>query len=146
MTTKSFTGWQYLLIDVANNAGIDLDKETFENRIAWAERNLTMLEFHNKGQVWKEMPLYLKAVQAVRKAQVGEASGHLVGLDAICSGMQIMSVLTGCMSGAKATGLVDPDLRADAYTECTTVMENMLGISIPGKRKDVKQAVMTLTK
>ena len=32
---QEFTGWQYLLIDAANTYCLDLDKETFETRIAW---------------------------------------------------------------------------------------------------------------
>ena len=39
---KTFTGWQYLLIDLANQFGHD--KLTFEDRIQWAEANLNALE------------------------------------------------------------------------------------------------------
>lgn len=39
---KTFTGWQYLLIDLANQFGHD--KLTFEDRIQWAEANLNDLE------------------------------------------------------------------------------------------------------
>ena len=69
--------------------------------------------------------MYLKAVAAVRKAQAGTPTGHLVGFDAVCSGMQIMSALTGCHKGAHATGLVDPNHRADAYTDCTNLMSQL---------------------
>ena len=39
---KAFTGWQWLLIDVANQMG--KDKLTFEERISWTEANLDKLE------------------------------------------------------------------------------------------------------
>ncbi len=140
---KTFTGFDYLLIDAANNAQGDLDKETFEERIDWASRNLAGLEAFAHKTEWKERPLYLKAVMAIRSAQRGEPTGHLVGFDAVCSGMQIMSVLTGCVDGARATGLVDPDRRADAYTDVTTKMASILGNVVDVARKKVKNAVMT---
>ena len=139
---KNFTPYQYLLIDVANQFG--LDKERFEDRIAWAESRIETLEeeAHNKGE-WKEKPMYLKAVSAVRKAQAGLPTGHTVGFDAVCSGMQIMSALMNCFKGAQATGLVDQDRRADAYTDCTRLMTEELGYELPAARKKVKNAVMT---
>jgi hypothetical protein len=57
--------------------------------------------------------------------------------------MQIMSVLTGCVDGARATGLVDPNVRSDAYTACTALMGKLLGTNLTNSRKAVKQAVMT---
>jgi hypothetical protein len=140
---KEFTGYQYLLMDIANNFNLDLDKKTFEDRIAWTEANLAQLEQLAVGQQWKEKPMYLKAVQALRLTEKGIPTGHLVGLDAVCSGMQIMSAITGCVNGATATGLVDPDRRADAYTECTSLMNIDLGTTLTILRAGVKQAVMT---
>ena len=140
---KIFTGFQYLLIDVANHYG--LDKLTFEERIQWAEDHLGNLE--NMAVDAEAKPLFLKACMAIREAQAGLASGHMVAMDAVCSGIQIMSALTGCENGARATGMVDPDRRADAYTEVTNATNNRLqtaglsGVSLP--RKDVKYAVMT---
>jgi len=140
---KTFTGWEALLIDVANNAWNKLDKEIFETRIQWATDNLKDLETLAAGLEWKKKPLYLKAVQAVRTAQRGEPTGHLVGFDAVCSGMQIMSALTGCEAGAKATGLINTGVRPDAYTECARLMNLELGYTIADERDKVKQAVMT---
>ena len=152
---KEFTGYQYLLMDVASHSPLGLDKKEFEERIEWAEAQValspTALEEVAAETEWKEKPMYIKAVMALRKAQQGIATGHLVSFDAVCSGMQIMSALTGCYEGAKATGLVDPDRRADAYTQCTTLMSKILGYSFAASfmqngndlRKRVKNAVMT---
>ena len=140
---QQFTGWQYLLIDVANNFG--MDKMLFEDRIAWAEANLTELE--TLADFAETKPLYQKAVMAIRKAQAGLPTGHLVGFDACCSGIQIMSAITGCEAGARATGLVDPDVRADAYSATTGVMNQILhdqGVTIDVSRTDAKAALMTL--
>lgn len=139
---QTFTGWQYLLIDVANQMG--LDKLLFEERIQWAEENLDQLE--SLVDQAETKPLYMKAVQAIRKAQKGIPTGHLVGFDACCSGIQIMSAITGCEAGARATGLVDPNVRADAYSTMTETMNELLhsqGISVNVSRADAKSATMT---
>ena len=62
-----FTGFQYLLIDAANQFG--LDKLLFEERIQWAMDNLANLEALTDQAEAKTKPLYVKAVQAIRKAQ-----------------------------------------------------------------------------
>jgi hypothetical protein len=139
MAMTFYTGWQYLLIDAATHFGHD--KFTFENRIAWAEAHLHELE--SLADEAETKPLYLKAVMAIRKAQQGVPSGHLVGVDGCCSGIQMMSVLTGCHAGAKATGLVDPNVRADAYSACTEAMDDILGGGFHVSRKDAKSALMT---
>ena len=134
-----YTGWQYLLIDAATQYGHD--KATFEQRIAWVEMNLHQLEALADRAETK--PLYLKAVMAIRKAQQGIPTGHLVGVDGTCSGIQMMSVLTGCFAGAEATGLVNPNVRADAYSACTEAMNTILGGGLVVARSDAKQALMT---
>lgn len=139
MAMTTYTGYEYLLIDAASQFG--LDKLTFEDRIQWTNDNLTVLE--SMADEAETKPLYLKAVMAIRKAQQGLPSGHLVGVDGCCSGIQVMSVLTGCEAGAKATGLVDPDVRADAYAACTEAMNVILGGGLEVSRSDAKQALMT---
>lgn len=137
---EKFTGFQYLLIDAANAFGHD--KLLFGERIQWAMDNLANLESLTDKADSKY--LYTKAVMAIRKAQQGIPTGHLVGFDATCSGIQVMSTLTGCKAGAEATGLVDPNVRADAYTKTTKIMNEILGgvgVSVP--RKDAKEALMT---
>ncbi len=138
---KKFTGWEWLLIDAATQYG--LDKQSFENRLAWANSNLEGLEGLLQSAEAKTRPQYQKAVMAIRRAAKGLPTGHLVGVDAACSGLQIMSVLTGCLSGAKATGLVDPDKPADAYGIVTETMADMLGQQYTVERADAKRAVMT---
>lgn len=134
-----YSGFEYLLIDVANHFG--MDKELFETRIQWGRDNLDTLE---SLTAQAESPLlFAKAVMAIRKAQLKVPTGHLVAMDACCSGLQIMSAVTGCISGARATGLVDPNRRADAYTEQTSRMQGILGSNFNVSRKDAKNALMT---
>lgn len=140
---QTFTGWEYMLIDLANQYGHD--KMLFEERIEWATNNLKtphMLEtFIGSAE---NKPLFIKAVMAIRKVQRGEPTGHVIGLDAVCSGIQIMSALTGCIKGARATGLIDPNRRADAYSELQTLMQQELGTGFTVVRKAAKEALMTM--
>ena len=136
---QMFTGWEALLIDVANQYG--KDKLLFEERIQWATDNLNKLE--SLASEAETKPLYMKAVMAVRKAQQGIPSGHLVGFDGVCSGVQIMSALTGCEAGADNAGLINPNKRADAYAATTDTMNQILGGGVEVSRKDAKRALMT---
>lgn len=139
MAFKTYTGWQWLLIDAANQFG--KDKLLFEERIQWTEQRLAWLE-DLIGEA-ENKPLYAKAVLAIRKAQAKEPTGHMVGVDACCSGIQMLSVLTGCIDGARSTGLIDPNRRADAYSDCRDAMREVLGDGFDVARADSKQALMT---
>lgn len=136
---KMYSGWNWLLIDAANNHGHD--KLRFEERIEWAETHLSNLE--NLSDQAETKPLFIKAVMAIRKAQQGIPTGHMVAVDAVCSGVQLMSVLTGCVAGARATGLIDKGVRADAYNSLTEAMNVILGGGLTVPRKDAKAALMT---
>ena len=140
---RQFTAWEYLMIDVANQFG--LDKKLFEERIEWAQTNIDKLE--ELAVHAETKPLYHKAVMAIRKVQQGKPTGHMVGLDASCSGLQLMSAMTGCWVGAEATNLVNPDARNDAYSMCTETMNQALAaqlLSVQVPRAKAKQALMTL--
>ena len=139
---KTLSPWQYVCIDVANAAGHD--KLLFEERIEWTQAHIKDLESIAASVGDKDRPAYIKAVQTLRNAQKGIPSGHMVEVDASCSGIQIMSVLTGCYEGAKATGLVDPERRADAYTQTTEEMRKVLGTNFDVSRSDAKSALMTV--
>lgn len=142
---------EYLCIDIANAFGSDKltgfkgDKELFEARIQWVKDNEKVLE-QRKDEA-EEPYLYIKAVMALRDVQQGKKTGHLVMLDAACSGLQIMSALSRCIKGGEITCIVDPNKRSDAYTEINDEMNNQLQIHGMGniviQRSDAKQATMT---
>jgi hypothetical protein len=138
---RTYTAFQWLLIDAANNYGNGIDKLLFEERINWATDNFQQLEaMADKAETY---PLYCKAVQAIRKAQRGIPTGHMVGMDGICSGIQIMSCMTGCHIGAYNTGLINDNFRADAYNKTTEIMNGILQLVQEISRKDAKNALMT---
>lgn len=138
-----YSAIDYLCIDIANCYG--LDKDLFEDRIQWVKNNVNQLESLVEDADDKYQ--YIKAVHALREVIKGNATGHTVGLDAICSGISLMSAMTGCIKGCKATGLIDTGKRPDAYTQVTEEMNKLLQkqgygtVLIP--RKDAKAAMMT---
>ena len=139
---KEYLPLDYLCIDIANHFG--LDKLLFEDRIKWVKDNYAQLEeLADKADV---KPLYLKAVHELRNVVAGKPTGHIVQLDATCSGIQLLSAMAGCVRGADATGLVSHK-RADAYTDVTREMNKILQLrgmsTIVVPRKDVKRAMMT---
>ena len=138
MAMISYSGWEYLLIDAASQFGHD--KLGFDARIQWTKENIDNLEAIADQAETK--PLFIKAVMAIRKAQQGIPTGHMVAMDGVCSGIQVMSALTGCIAGARSTGLIDPGVRADAYTKTTEVMNGILGGGLAVSREDAKRALM----
>lgn len=145
---KTYLPIDYICIDLANCVGTQGsfrgDKELFEDRIKWVKDNFNYLEDFIEAA--ENKPQYIKALHALRETMLGNPTGHLIGLDASCSGIQLMSVMTGCIKGADATGLVSQK-RADAYTDVTTEMNSILKLkglsSIEVKRDDIKRCVMT---
>lgn len=120
---------------------IGLDKLGFEERIQWVRTHVSTLEEHTNQA--EEPELYFKAVNAFRTALQGKPVGHTVALDSVCSGLQLMSVLTGCESGCYMTGLIDPNERTDAYTLITGYMNEALKNPISIDRNDAKRGIMT---
>lgn len=133
-----FTGGAYLCIDIANQFG--LDKQQFADRIEWVNDHEHELEALKEDA--SDEFRYMAAVMAYRNAQDGVPTGHLVGLDACASGLQVMAAVTGCKTTAKNTGLIG-DTREDIYTTTTSIMEDLLGGKMSLDPKDVKKSVMT---
>lgn len=135
---KEYSPMQYLAIDIANQYGNGLDKETYETRIAWVKCNQDWLE--DRQDKAEEPFLYKKAVNAFRQAQVGIPTGHVVGLDCASSGLQLMSAMMGCEKGMALTGLIHPNIRADSYTLITQAMNKKVEVQIT--RAQAKSAIM----
>lgn len=140
MAQTQYTPFEWICIDISNQNG--LDKKLFEERVQWVKDHMNQLMVLVTES--KERPLYVKAVMALQKTMRGQPTGHLVGLDATCSGMSIMSVLTKCYNGCLATNLIDPNVRNDAYTMVTNAAATFLDNSnAVVSRSDAKQATMT---
>jgi len=135
---NEYNPMQYLAIDIANYFGHD--KMEYEDRIEWVKKNIDDLEL--LSTIADEPYLYMKAVNALRQTQQGQEVGHTVALDAICSGLQIMSAVMGCKAGCTLTGLVLPNKRTDAYTLLTQSMNEHMDEDIEISRAEAKSAVM----
>lgn len=136
---ERFTPKQYLMIDIASNFG--LDKKKWNERLEWFHENQDKLD--SLMPQAKEPALFFAGVQAWKQVQAGEPIGYPISLDATCSGLQILSVLTGDRNAAKLCNVVDTGKREDAYVTIYEDMVNELGESAKISRDDTKQAIMT---
>lgn len=158
MAFQEFTPIQYLMIDIANNAGHD--KDDWDVRLDWFKihedqiRDLvTIIETNPKAVSTHPMVKYAKengepslfvaGCMAWGKASAGEAIGYPISLDATASGAQLLATLIECEQSAKLCNVIDSGKREDFYTN---IFQLMLGRR-PDDAKDitrqeVKDAVM----
>jgi DNA-directed RNA polymerase len=135
---QTFTGTQYLKIDVAN--GFGLDRLTWADRMHWFDNNEPDLE--SITHLAKNPLLFEKGVRAWRQTQKGEQTNHIMGLDATASGLQIMAFLSNCLETAKATNLINTGRRRCVYN---TVARTMQDHGVQDATRDVlKKPVMTV--
>ena len=135
---QQFTGTQYLSIDIANCFG--LDRLNWNDRLLWFHKHEPELE--DLSPQAKHPIMYRKAVRAMRAVQKGQATNHIMGLDATASGLQIMASISGCHETARAVNLINTGKREDVYD---AVCSHMNGI--PGVKTDrdvVKKPVLTV--
>ena len=139
MTFQTFTGKDYLKIDIANNYG--LDKKTWDERISWFDKNE-----HRLGALVKdaeEPALFYAGSVAWQKTKAGKPTGYPISLDATCSGIQILACLAGDRQTASLVNVVDTGKREDAYTSLYQHMVEQIGDTAKIERKQTKQAIMT---
>lgn len=135
---QTFTGTEYLKIDIANCFG--LDKEIWADRIAWTDAKLVGLEALDKQA--NNPILFRKAVRALRVVETGKPTNHIMGLDATASGIQIMGALSGCLNTAQSVNLVNTGIRQDFYGAVAGYMSGLPGVNVT--RDIVKKPVMTV--
>ena len=136
---QTFTGKQYLAIDIANNFG--LDKSDWDERLEWFNTNRSNLEkLLPKAE---EPALYFAGVKAFRAAESGKHVSYPISLDATSSGIQILAALTGDRKAAALCNVIDTGHREDAYTGLYTAMCDKIGDRAKIDRKDTKRAIMT---
>lgn len=126
---------QWLAVNVANYFG--MDKKPFNERIQWVKDNLDSLEL--LADKADDYPLFIKAVKDLRDALAGKPVGTIVFLDASCSGLQILGLLSQDPKAMQQTNCVAGDIKYDAYT----YVSNKVNQSKFFLREDTKQALMT---
>lgn len=141
---QTFTGKEYLQIDIASNFG--LDKATWQERLQWFKDHQGELdELVNAAE---NPALFFAGVQAYRKAVAGQPSGYPISLDATSSGLQLLACLTGDVAAAQLCNVLDfvqdgVVQRRDGYTVIYREMVARIDEEGRIKRDNVKKAVMT---
>jgi hypothetical protein len=136
---QTFTGREYLKIDVASNFG--LDKINWDTRLAWFDQHESQLE--EMVHLAETPALFYAGVQAWRTVQRNEPIGYMISLDATSSGMQLLAALTGDRKCAELCNVVDTGRREDAYTGIYVHMLDQIDDASKIDRKDTKTAIMT---
>lgn len=135
---ECFSAFEWLLIDIANRFGLDQSK--WQQRLDWALNHLKDNSWPANEEA-KEPFMYAKARMELGKARMGLPSGHVVGLDANSSGLQILACLTGCHTTAKHVGLIDTGKLEKVYKLVAETMNTQFGTNYSGA--DCKSPVMT---
>jgi hypothetical protein len=139
MTFQTFTGREYLKIDMANNYG--LDKLNWDERLQWFNQNENQLD--QLVQSAKEPALFYAGLKAYRDVEAGLPTGYMISLDATSSGLQLLAALTGDRSAAQLCNVVDVGARQDAYQRIYQHMQLVSQDTSKIAPEDVKQAIMT---
>ena len=124
---QTFTGIEYLKIDIANAFG--KDKLTWDERLSWFHANEPVLLANPVEAVRQadEPAQALAGILAYQDVQEGKPTGYLCGLDATASGLQLLALLAGCERSAQTCNLIDTGRREDAYTLVYERMNQILG-------------------
>jgi len=138
---QEFTGKQYLQMDIAANYGNNMDKALWSERLKWFEENQHQLRELVKTA--EEPALFYAGITAWEDTQNGIPSGYPISLDATCSGLQLLAVLTGDRSAARLCNVISTGSREDAYTYIYQYMVAMLGEVGQITRAKTKDAIMT---
>lgn len=141
MAFQTFSGKEYLKIDIANNYGNNLDKQDWDERLCWFDMNQSKL--HQLVATAEEPALFYAGVLAWEQAEAGKPSGYPVSLDATASGIQILACLAGDRKAAEICNVVDTGKRRDAYVSIYQDMVEAIGEGAKIDRKLTKQAIMT---
>lgn len=110
-------GVYWLKVDLANTFG--LDKETFDKRVAFINKNIDdMLSNPDEWIAKADEPLLFKiALESYQEGVVeGKPIGHIVRLDATTSGPQLMSTIMRDKSAMKHLNVIGDKTRFDFYT------------------------------
>ena len=149
---NTFSGIDYIKIDVANSLG--KDKLNFEDRIEWFNNNIPESVVTMDNQELLTFVMGMPEPDSIELAYAGllayqdywfkRPSGYMCQLDAVSSGISLMSCLTADIKGLENTGLIG-NKRADLYSAVYKTFTKLYGKETNKTRADVKQACMTFS-
>ena len=134
---QTFTGIEYIKIDLANQFG--LDRLKWNERLWWVDDHrpdLDELQSSAKNKI-----AFGKAKRALIKAEQLMPINHILNLDATASGLQAMGAMSGCRLTAKAVNMIDTGNRECVYAHAGGAMSGLLGMDIA--RDTIKKPLMT---
>ena len=137
---QTFTGLEYLKIDLANHLG--KDKLNYAERIKFIDEK-SHEELCDLCNELEEPALAKASYDAIQCAYYAIPSGYPISLDATASGTQLFAVLTGCETTARQCNVIDTGRREDAYTNVYTEFCARVDSDTLVNKSDFKQAVMT---
>lgn len=132
-----FSPLEYILIDIANQAGYD--KESYETRINKAKQ-IVELEDLTKVYQLAESPYELRnAITAYRTNDLN----HVIGLDAVNQALQLYGVLTGDLATSSLASL-GVNERTDAYQMLADALNEQIGTTVFNRTNCKKALMITL--
>lgn len=124
-----FSGFEWLLIDLASRFGKDKDK--YQARIDWAAELIPLINVRTEAELktnlepWiniaDDKPHFVGAALAIWDTLQGRVSNWAVSQDSASSGAQLMSCMTKCHTGMSNTGVFGTDV-PDLYTTVNNLM------------------------
>lgn len=137
---QTFSAKQYLQIDIATTYG--LTDVTWDERLDWFKENqYRLMDLVAQAD---EPATYMSAVLAYRDVLEGKEIGHMCGLDATASGLQILSLMAGCETSAAACNLVFTGKRENAYKLVFARVKELVPAQQDIEYKPLKSALMTM--
>lgn len=134
---QTFTGIEYIKIDLANQFG--LDRLKWDERLWWVDDHRPDLDMLQDSAKHKDA--FGKAHRALERAEQGIPLNHILNLDATASGLQAMGAMSGCIPTAKAVNMICTGNREDVYAHSAKAMSGLLGIDV--SRDIIKKPLMT---
>jgi len=138
---QTFTGLEYLKMDIAANHKKECEKANWDDRIRHFYQMGDLRDEANVAQLCEgaNNPVGLRAaILAYQDTLADKATGYMISLDAHCSVLQILSLLMSCEKSFKLCG-GDSDNLIDTYSHIYEAMD-LEGTQIG--RKALKAAIM----
>ena len=130
----------WIKVSIANTFGNGIDKRSFEQKVQWVDNQEDIISLVPSAD---EPYRFQRGIFELRKAMATGKTAYPIGLDAGASGIQVLSALTGCITGAVNTGLGAEEPK-DIYLINYEQMKQMAAVPNTITRKDLKKALMTL--
>lgn len=145
---QKYSGFEWLMIDLASRYKNGKQKETYAKRIKWVHENLYLFQvdtleelkinLKTMVEMAEEKFSFVGAAIAIWDTLQGRESNWQVSQDSASSGPQLMSCMTKCITGMTNTGVLGIKI-PDMYT---TVNDHMGDKGVRILRKALKEGMM----